>query len=158
MPTNYSGRVTAIVAIVLVFLWAIFPAAPKYLAKPFNPDVEASLRPDLKPGIDMVGGTSLLYEIKPPEGGYTPDLAERVMMSLKKRVDPDGVRNLIWRPQGATRLEIQMPLRPGSENARAARDAFAAAQRELEATNVRPGEVLAAVQTLKGEQRRAKLD
>ena len=158
MPTNYSGRVTAIVAIVLVFLWAIFPAAPKYLAKPFNPDVEASLRPDLKPGIDMVGGTSLLYEIKPPEGGYTPELAERVMMSLKKRVDPDGVRNLIWRPQGATRLEIQMPLRPGSENARAARDAFAEAQRKLESTNVRPGEVYAAVEQLTGDQRRQRIN
>jgi SecD/SecF fusion protein len=157
MPTNYSGRVALIVGILLLFLWAIFPSAPKILIKPFKPETEVSFRPDLKPGIDMVGGTSLLYEIKPPEGGYTHDLAERVMQSLKKRVDPDGVRNLIWRPQGNTRLEIQMPLRPGSEKARGARDAFAAAQRQLEATNVRPGEVTAAVQDLKGDARRTKL-
>ena len=157
MQHNYSGRVTLILVIVLAFLWAIFPGAPKVLLKPFKPATEYSFRPDLKPGIDMVGGTSLLYEIKPPEGGYTTDLAERVMGALKRRVDPDGVRNLIWRPQGATRLEIQMPLRPGTEKARAARDAFAEAQRQLEATNVRPGEVLAAVQTLDGDARRARL-
>ena len=114
MSSQYSGRVTLIIAVILAALWAIFPAAPKVLLKPFKPGVEYSFRPDLKPGIDMVGGTSLLYEIKPPEGGYTQDLAERVMASLKKRVDPDGVRNLIWRPQGNTRLEVQMPLRPGT--------------------------------------------
>lgn len=157
MPTHYSGRVTLIIAVVLAALWAIFPAAPKVLFKPFKPSLEYSFRPDLKPGIDMVGGTSLLYEIKPPEGGYTPDLAERVMASLKKRVDPDGVRNLIWRPQGNTRLEIQMPLRPGSEQAKLIRDAFGEAQRNLEATNIRPAEVTGVIQTLKGEPRRARM-
>ena len=77
---------------------------------------------------DMVGGTSLLYEIKPPEG-ITPgaDLANDVATSLKKRVDPDGVRNLIWRPQGSTRLEIQMPLTKQSGEASAKRAAFAEA-------------------------------
>src|SRR5687768_9432794 len=146
MPTHYRGRLTLILFVLLAALWAIFPSG--------NPK-----RPDLKPGIDMVGGTSLLYEIKAPEGGiHSDDLATQVAGSLKKRVDPDGVRNLIWRPQGATRLEIQMPLRAGSEQAKAAREAFATAQRALEATNVRPGEVVAAVQTLKGDARRAKLD
>jgi len=54
-----------------------------------------------------------LYEIKVPEGGGSAqgaNLADQVMEALKKRVDPDGVRNLVWRPQGNTRLEIQMPL------------------------------------------------
>ncbi len=147
MPTHYTGRVTLIVAILLAALFCIFPGS-------FRGD----FRPDLKPGIDMVGGTSLLYEIKPPEGGYSPDLAERVMASLKKRVDPDGVRNLIWRPQGNTRLEIQMPLRPGSEKAKSIRDSFSEAQRALEATNLRPGEVTAAIQSLKGDERRRKID
>jgi preprotein translocase subunit SecD len=93
MPTNYSGRVITILVVLFAALWAIFPS--------FN-----LKKPDLKPGIDMVGGTSLLYEIKPPEGGqYTENLAEQVAASLKKRVDPDGIRNLIWRPQGNTRLK-----------------------------------------------------
>jgi len=144
MPTNISGRVTVSLAVLLLALWAIFPSGNLK-------------RPDLKPGIDMVGGTSLLYEIKAPEGEYAPDLAERVMEALKKRVDPDGVRNLIWRPQGSTRLEIQMPLTNKSEQAKARRAAFAAAQKALEDTNVRPGEVLYAVQELKGTERAEKL-
>src|SRR5918993_5012803 len=125
MPTNYTGRVITITVVLLAALWAIFPSG--------NPK-----RPDLKPGIDMVGGTSLLYEIKAPEGGiHSDDLATQVAGSLKKRVDPDGVRNLIWRPQGATRLEIQMPLTAASGETSARRAAFAEAQRLLEATNVR---------------------
>ena len=100
MPTQFTGRITLILIVVLGALWAIFPSG--------------NLRkPDLKPGIDMVGGTSLLYEIKQPADGWNDpnnSLANVVMESLKKRVDPGGLRNLIWRPQGNTRLEIQMPL------------------------------------------------
>jgi SecD/SecF fusion protein len=146
MPTNYSGRVITIIVVLLAALWAIFPS--------FNPK-----RPDLKPGIDMVGGTSLLYEIQAPGGGqYTENLAEQVAASLKKRVDPDGVRNLIWRPQGNSRLEIQMPLTKTSGEAEKARTAFAEAQRQLEATNVRPGAVLDAVEKKKGDDRRAAFE
>ncbi|MGB7161000.1 MAG: protein translocase subunit SecD [Tepidisphaeraceae bacterium] len=146
MPTNYSGRVITILVVLFAALWAVFPS--------FNPK-----RPDLKPGIDMVGGTSLLYEIKPPEGGqYTDNLAEQVAASLKKRVDPDGVRNLIWRPQGNTRLEIQMPLTKDSGDAAEMRKRFADAQRQLEATNVRTGAVLDAVEKKKGDERRAIFD
>src|SRR5687768_6645856 len=123
MHPNYGFRVGVILAILLLAVWAIFPGL----------DVRD---PNLKPGIDMVGGTSLLYEIKPPEGAafQTDNLAEEVMTALKKRVDPEGVKNLIWRPQGNTRLEIQMPLSGQSKEGQAAREAFAQAQRDLEAT------------------------
>src|SRR5439155_21751172 len=110
-------------------------------------------------GIDMVGGTSLLYEIKQPEGGVTSArLAEDVASALKKRVDPDGVRNLIWRPQGNTRLEIQMPANPKAGNAGAKRKAFADAQAKLEETNVRSGDVIRAVETMQGDARRERLN
>src|SRR5688572_1092362 len=146
MPTHYRGRLTLILFVLLAALWAIFPSG--------NPK-----RPDLKPGIDMVGGTSLLYEIKAPEGGiHSDDLATQVAGSLKKRVDPDGVRNLIWRPQGATRLEIQMPLTATSGESAARRATFAEAQRALEATNVRMGAVIDAVERRTGDERRKRLD
>src|SRR5262245_60950760 len=109
MPTNISGRVTLILVVLWASLSLIFPSVPPSLFWFFHPTQPISLVPDLKPGIDMVGGTSLVYEIKAPEQGHVGNLAEQVMQSLKKRVDPDGVRNLIWRPQGNTRLEIQMP-------------------------------------------------
>src|SRR3954451_14461175 len=140
MPTNISGRVTLIVAVLLVALWAIFPSG--------NPK-----KPDLKPGIDMVGGTSLLYEIKMPPGGFNGNLAEQVMEALRKRVDPNGVRNLIWRPQGNNRLEIQMPLAGKNENSKARREAFDAAQEALNNTNAPVGAVIDAVERLKGQER-----
>ena len=149
MPTNYSSRFTLIAAIVVLALWCIFPGAFK-----------GKFKHDLKPGIDMVGGTSLLYEIKVPDGAAAgkTNLAEEVMLSLKKRVDPDGVRNLIWRPQGATRLEIQMPMTAQAGESTAKRAAFSAAQEKLEQTNVRAGEVLRAVEKLKGDERRNALE
>src|SRR5947208_2845895 len=131
MSQNYTGRITLILAVLLIALWAIFP--------------KGNLKqPNLKPGIDMVGGTSLLYEIKQPPGGYhgAKTLSEEVMESLKKRVDPQGVRNLIWRPQGNTRLEIQMPASKGGTDSAPKRQAYANAQRQLEATNVRSALVL----------------
>ncbi len=148
MPTHFTGRVTLILVVVLVALWAIFPRG----------DIR---HPSLRPGIDMVGGTSLLYEIKTPAGGIRnvngQTLAESVMEALKKRVDPTGVRNLIWRPQGNERLEIQMPLNNASSQASARKDEFLAAQKNLESTNVRVFDVAAAVEEMKGAERDTRL-
>src|SRR4051794_28119725 len=154
MQTNYTGRVTLILVVLWAALSLIFPSVPPSIFWFFKPNQPISLRPNLKPGIDMVGGTSLLYEIKASEGS-TPDahLAERVMEALKKRVDPQGVRNLIWRPQGATRLEIQMPLSGRSGDSKQKREAFYAAEAQLDATNVRVNQVTSAVENLKGAER-----
>ena len=68
----------------------------------------------LKGGIDLVGGTSLLFEIDTSglESKETRDLSTRVMRILKDRVDPKGQLNLEWRPVGSTRLEIRLPRPP----------------------------------------------
>ena len=68
----------------------------------------------LKGGIDLVGGTSLLFEIDttglpPADQG---NLSERVLSILRERVDPKSQLNLEWRPVGNTRLEIRMPRPP----------------------------------------------
>jgi hypothetical protein len=64
MPTNYTGRVL----LILITFWAalslIFPTVPGSAFWLFHPMQKVSFSPNLKPGIDMVGGTSLLYEIK----------------------------------------------------------------------------------------------
>ena len=71
-------------------------------------------REKLKGGIDLVGGTRLLYEID--TAGLNADeqdgLSARVMAILKDRVDPKGQMNLEWRPVGNARLEIRMPRPP----------------------------------------------
>ncbi len=111
---------------------------------------------NLKPGIDMVGGTSLVYEIKKPEGvRLTGKLASDVAEALKKRVDPNGVRNLVWRPQGDIRLEIQMPLSPDAKNAseqrRQVREQMIAADDALKATNVSADAVIDAIEGKNGK-------
>jgi SecD/SecF fusion protein len=161
MPTNYSGRVSLIVAVTLLFLAAIFSPVLKSPAKLFDPSIPFTQKVLVRPGIDMVGGTSLLYEIKAPPGSqaYTGDLAAQMMDALKRRVDPEGVRNLIWRPQGGNRLEIQMPLSGGGDQelVKQRREALLAAQRGLDQTNVRVGEVVAALEGKEGPDR-AKLN
>ncbi|MEM8873312.1 MAG: protein translocase subunit SecD [Planctomycetota bacterium] len=134
MPTEVKGRVAAILSVLILAIWAIFPGM-------FSGDFKSNLRP----GIDMVGGTSLLYEIQAPEGADTSNLVDQVMAALKKRVDPDGTRNLIWRPQGNRRLEIQMPLTDEANRAAEVRQQYAQAQTALENTNVRTSTVLSAL-------------
>ena len=64
-----------------------------------------------KKGIDLQGGTSLIYQLRAPEGGTAPDArdAKRVIMG---RIDPQGTRQYVVRPIGKDRLEIVLPGRP----------------------------------------------
>jgi SecD/SecF fusion protein len=143
MESKQTGRVIFILIALAGAVWSIFGLG-------------------LKPGIDMVGGTSLLYQIKAPPGGYQTSpghtLAEDVMAALKKRVDPEGVKNYIWRPQGADRLEIQIPASAKSDDAVKARDAYVAAQRQLDATDISDAQVINAVEGLSGPEQAARLD
>ncbi len=90
----------------------------------------------LKAGIDLAGGSSLLFEIDTAglEDADKVGLSNRVMEVLKRRVDPGGQMNLIWRPIGNNRLEIQMPRPPQAALAR--RDAYDEARKNLRALNV----------------------
>jgi SecD/SecF fusion protein len=153
MPTNLFGRTMLIVTVLVASLWAVFPGF-------FRGD----FRHNLKPGIDMVGGTALIYEIKGAAGSgggaaAAQDMAEKVSTSLKQRVDPDGTKNYVWRPSG-NQLEIQVPLTAEAKAAEGVRDQFAAAQRAVEATNIRVGAVESAIEIddpAKADERRAKL-
>jgi preprotein translocase subunit SecD len=157
MPTNYTGRIVLILAVLLIAVYCIIP-----FPSLFDKNLTFGQKLGLKPGIDMVGGVSLLYEIKPPEGGgvVTTDekVINQVMDSLKKRVDPNGVMNLIWRPQGATRLEIRMPTSKTAGESQQARQAFGKAQQAIEATNIRAGEVIRAVEKLTGDARKNRIN
>ncbi|HEV7301866.1 MAG TPA: protein translocase subunit SecD [Tepidisphaeraceae bacterium] len=156
MTYNHSGRLTLIAIVLVVALIMIFPNPAALLRS----DVPLGEKINLKPGIDMVGGTSLTYEIKQPEGGYQGEvtLAESVASALKKRVDPEGVRNIVWRPQGNTQLEIQLPRSTDNADARKLRDAYIAAQQKLEADTVRQAEVVRVIEQLKGDERAPRLN
>lgn len=115
------------------------------------------LNEKLKYGIDLAGGYSLLYEID--DTGLTPaeksDLSQRVMGVLRERVDPQGVYNLVWRPVGHNRLEIQMP-RPSEEVVKARRD-FEKHQEYVQSTTLRRTDVLRALART-GEDRKTAIE
>jgi SecD/SecF fusion protein len=149
MPTNYSGRITLICTVLILSLLAIFWGPPSRL---FDPHLTVIQKTNLRPGIDMVGGVSLVYAIQAPNNS-DPDLSEHVMDALKKRVDPLGLRNLVWRPQGANRIEIEMPLAPEAGEAPEIKEKFNAAQKDLYQTMIRQDDVVNAVEHLTGSQR-----
>ena len=158
MPTRYTNRVVYILLALWICVSAIYPRVPGSLLWFFDMKSPISTKTALKPGIDMVGGTSLTYEIKQPEGAATPpDLADKMATTLKERVDPQGVKNLVWRPQGSTRLEIQMPLTGQSAEGQKLRDDYEAAKTALEATNVRVATVIDDVESAPGPDRDKKI-
>lgn len=104
----------------------------------------------LKGGIDLVGGSSLLFEIDTTglDAVSQSNLSARVMGILKERVDPKGQLNLEWRPVGNTRLEIRMP-RPPKE-ALERRKRFNEAVEQLHARNISRYEAETALNAAEG--------
>ncbi len=66
----------------------------------------------LKLGIDLAGGTSLLYRIDTTDlnDWEKREIAQTMIRILQQRIDPGNKRNLVWRPNGNDCIEIQMPL------------------------------------------------
>ena len=90
----------------------------------------------LKLGLDLAGGTSLVYEIdttglKPQE---QRGLAQRMIPILLRRIDPTHVANIVMRPQEDTSIEIQITL--ASAEARQRREAYEKALLALEEENI----------------------
>lgn len=63
---------------------------------------------DLKPGIDLAGGTTLVYDVLVPKGKDAESVINDTIAIQKDRVDPTGVKNLIWRPEVGNRISITM--------------------------------------------------
>jgi SecD/SecF fusion protein len=112
-------------------------------------------RNTLRPGLDIAGGVSLIYEIDDKGMENDPDLAENMKQLLQKRVDPQGVYDLAWRVIGRNRLEIQMPLPPAQ--AQQLRKDYGDALKDLFSAAVTRGEIEDAVQQ-SGPQRTAALE
>jgi len=125
MDKNLSWKFALIIGLVIVAAWTLYP--------PSN---------TLKPGIDLGGGTSLIYEID-TQGLIAADrqgLSGRMITVLRRRIDPAAIQNLVWRPQGNTRFEIQMPL--ATAEARQKRQDFEQSLAELLAENINAATVI----------------
>lgn len=58
-------------------------------------------------GLDLVGGTSLLMEIK--EDKVDSDVVSRTMELIKMRIDPEGVKEVQVTQEGEKRIKIEIP-------------------------------------------------
>ena len=137
MGKNLLPKIILIVVLVTAAGWTLYPPSKT-----------------LKPGIDLAGGTSLIYEID-AEGlkdEETKDLAQKMITVLRRRIDPANIQNLVWRPQGNTRFEIQMPL--ASAETRTKRQQSEQARTELLEKNVHPATIIRSLE--KPSEERAK--
>lgn len=135
MNKTVVPKTVLIVVLVAAAIWTLFPPSQT-----------------LKPGIDLAGGTSLIYAIDTEglTGEEETDLAQRMITVLRRRIDPANIQNLIWRPQGNTRFEIQMPL--ASEETRQKREAYETAMNALLAKNTNPATIMRSLQAPQAER------
>ena len=71
--------------------------------------------------------------------GSRGDLAERMIVILKDRIDPQGLSNLEMRPLGRNRIEIRMPA--GSKESRQAKRVYDEVLKKLEAGNIHRSQI-----------------
>lgn len=66
--------------------------------------------PKLKQGIDLVGGSILVYEVSDQESNPEQDIKmPELVAALKKRINPSGVKEIVVRPYGDRQVEIIIP-------------------------------------------------
>jgi SecD/SecF fusion protein len=135
MYKNLVPKFILIIFLIVLAVLVLFPPSQK-----------------LKPGIDLAGGTSLIYAIDTAglSAEEERDLAQRMITVLRRRIDPANIQNLLWRPLGNTRFEIQMPL--ASKETQAKRERYENALNELLARNVNAATIVRSLQ-LPAEQR-----
>ncbi|MEQ9459372.1 MAG: protein translocase subunit SecD [Phycisphaeraceae bacterium] len=90
----------------------------------------------LKPGLDLAGGTTLVYTVDVPSGRDPGEIIDNTIDVLRDRIDPTGTRNLVWRRIAGNRVEIQMAL--ASPETRNRREAFYALRSQVLERNVDP--------------------
>lgn len=125
MSKNLTPKIILIIVLVLVAAWTLYPPSKT-----------------LKPGIDLAGGTRLIYQIDTHglEEAEKKDLSQKLITVLRRRIDPANIQNLIWLPQGSTRFEIRMPL--ASAEAHQKRQNYEQAETELLDRNVSAAKIM----------------
>ena len=86
-------HVTFVLALTGLLFWTVWP--PK---------------DTLRLGKDLRGGVSLIYSVKLPPDANSEQTLKQVIEVLKQRVNPTGVLDISFAPQGRDRIEVVMPL------------------------------------------------
>ncbi len=71
--------------------------------------VEHITKGKIKLGLDLKGGSELLYKVRVDEREDRPGITKEIIEVLKKRIDPQGVIEYRIQEQGSHRILIQVP-------------------------------------------------
>lgn len=71
--------------------------------------VEHIIKGRIKLGLDLKGGSELLYRVRVSPGDDRPGITGEIIDVLKKRIDPQGVKEYRIQEQGSHRILIQVP-------------------------------------------------
>lgn len=63
----------------------------------------------LKKGIDLSGGTILVYEIESSKKTVANIDIDELISAIKRRINPDGMKDIMIRPIGSNRVEVIYP-------------------------------------------------
>jgi len=74
-----------------------------------NKTVEYFSKGKIKLGLDLKGGSELLYKVRVDEREDHPGITREIIEVLKKRIDPQGVIEYRIQEQGSHRILIQVP-------------------------------------------------
>ncbi len=111
----------------------------------------------LKPGLDLAGGTTLIYDVNLPDDVENPDrVIDELIDVLRDRVDPAGTRNLVWRRIAGNRIEIQMALATAETGER--RQAYADTIERIAQGNLSRAQVDALLRAEDDEARQRQID
>ncbi|MCU0703164.1 MAG: protein translocase subunit SecD [Fimbriiglobus sp.] len=79
-------------------------------------------KPQFRRGIDLAGGTILIYEVK--SGDLQEPEIKELADKLKKRIDENDLKNVVVRPLGKNRIEIILPFVGGAGGKEQANEEF----------------------------------
>ncbi|MFP4223020.1 MAG: protein translocase subunit SecD [Phycisphaeraceae bacterium] len=126
---NQFGWKPVLIALVIAFCGLMLWYPGRY-----QPDTR------LKKGLDLAGGTTMIYSVRVPDTVDDPQQAiDDLIAVLRDRVDPTGTASMVWRQLGGNRLQIQVPL--AGEETEALREAYTAAREQLLEDNISPHEI-----------------
>src|SRR3954468_9751019 len=94
---------------VVLGLLVIGVAAYNYSNPPLKVGNVPLSRLKFKLGVDLVGGTILVYEIDPDKPKPEDYKKDQLISALKRRLDPADLYNITIRPLSDTRVEIILP-------------------------------------------------
>ncbi len=98
---KYAGRILVVAIVTILAFLGAWP--------PYDPDGPGPRRGKLKLGIDLSGGTILVYEIKKERLEQAAIDMDHLVAALQKRINPTGTLDIAIRPIGVNRIEIVLP-------------------------------------------------